>query len=87
MYLTKLPLWEVKSQCFVWLDRLEQNARIINIRAFNNNLDLYFDACQKLNLAILALLQKEGIDTLHLEFRAYLESYKQTWEITGKSIK
>jgi hypothetical protein len=25
---------------------LEQNARIINIRAFNNHLDLYFDACQ-----------------------------------------
>lgn len=74
------------DQCFVWLDRLEQNARIINIRAFNNNLDLYFDACQELNLAILALLEKEGIDTLHLEFRTYLESYKQTWERTGKSI-
>lgn len=74
------------DQCFVWLDRLEQNARIINIRAFNNNLDLYFDACQELNLAILALLEKEGIDTLHLEFRTYLESYKQTLERTGKSI-
>ncbi|HEY9296226.1 MAG TPA: mechanosensitive ion channel protein MscS, partial [Phormidium sp.] len=76
----------VKSQCFVLLDRLEQNARIINIRAFNNNLDLYLDACQELNLAILALLEKEGIDTLHLEFRTYLESYKPTWERTGKSI-
>lgn len=74
------------DQCFVWLDRLEQNARIINIRAFNNNLDLYFDACQELNLAILALLEKEGIDNLHLEFRTYLESYKQTLEITGKAI-
>ncbi|MEG4234928.1 mechanosensitive ion channel [Microcoleus sp. Pol11C3] len=74
------------ERCFVWLDRLEQNARIINIRAFNNNLDLYFDACQELNLAILALLEKEGIDTLHLEFRTYLESYKQTLEKTGKSI-
>ena len=84
--LKKLPLLEVKSQGFVWLDRLEQSARIINIRAFNNNLDLYFDACQELNLAILALLEKEGIDTLHLEFRTYLESYKQTWEKTGKSI-
>ncbi|MEG4961852.1 MULTISPECIES: mechanosensitive ion channel domain-containing protein [unclassified Microcoleus] len=74
------------DQCFVWLDRLEQNARIINIRAFNNNLDLYFDACQELNLAILSLLEKEGIDTLHLEFITYLESYKQTLERTGKSI-
>jgi hypothetical protein len=25
---------------------LEQNARIINIRAFNNHRNLYFDACQ-----------------------------------------
>ncbi len=66
------------ERCFVWLERLEENARVINIRAFNNNLDLYFDACQKLNLAILALLEKEGIDTLHLEFRTYLESYNPT---------
>jgi MscS family membrane protein len=84
----KLPRFidSLHERCFVWLDRLEQNARIINIRAFNNNLDLYFDACQELNLAILALLEKEGIDTLHLEFRTYLESYKQTLEKTGKSI-
>jgi len=84
----KLPssINSLHDQCLVWLDRLEQNARIINIRAFNNNLDLYFDACQELNLAILALLEKEGIDTLHLEFRTYLENYKQTWEKTGKSI-
>lgn len=74
------------ERCFVWLDRLEENARIINIRAFNNNLDLYFDACHELNLGILALLEKEGIDTLHLEFRTYLESYKPTLEKTGKSI-
>jgi len=74
------------ERCFVWLDRLEQNARIINIRAFNNNLDLYFDACQELNLAILALLEKEGIDALHLEFRTYLETYKPTLGKTGKSI-
>jgi hypothetical protein len=39
-----------------------------------------------LNLAILSLLEKEGIDTLHLEFRTYLESYKPTLEKTGKSI-
>jgi MscS family membrane protein len=74
------------ERCFVWLDRLEENARVINIRAFNNNLDLYFDACNELNLGILALLEKEGIDTLHLEFRTYLESYKQTLKKTGKSI-
>lgn len=74
------------DKCFVWLDRLEQNARIINIRVFNNNLDLYFDACQELNLAILALLEKEGIDTLHLEFRTYLENYHPTLDKNGKAI-
>jgi hypothetical protein len=39
-----------------------------------------------LNFAILALLEKEGIDTLYLEFKTYLESYKPTWEKTDKSI-
>ncbi|AFZ12715.1 MscS Mechanosensitive ion channel [Crinalium epipsammum PCC 9333] len=72
------------DQCFVWLDRLEQNARIINIRAFNNNFDLYFNACQELNLAILSILEKEGIDTLHLEFRTYLENYQHT---SNKNVK
>ncbi len=86
--LQKLPssIDSLHERCLVWLDRLEQNARVINIRAFNNNRDLYFDACQELNLAILALLEKEGMDTLNLEFRTYLESYKQTLEITGKAI-
>jgi MscS family membrane protein len=84
----KLPssIDSLHERCLVWLDRLEQNARLINIRAFNNNRDFYFNACHELNLAILALLEKEGIDTLHLEFRTYLESYKQTWEKNGQSI-
>ncbi len=68
------------NRCLVWLDRLEQNARVINIRVFSNNIDLYENACEELNLAILALLEKEGIDTLHVEFRTYLERYQQNWE-------
>lgn len=84
----KLPqsIDSLNDGCDVWLDRLEENARIINIRAFNNNMDLYFDACKELNLAILALLEKESIDTLHVEFRTYLESHKQTLEKTGQVI-
>ena len=70
----------------IWLDRLEQNARVINIRVFSNNIDFYENSCEQLNIDILSLLEKEGIDTLHLEFRTYLESYKQTLEKTGKSI-
>lgn len=65
------------DRCFVWLDRFEQNARVINIRVFNNNLALYFDACEKLNIATLALLEKEEIDTLHVEFRTYIERYNE----------
>lgn len=64
----------------IWLDGLEQNARVINIRVFSNNIDFYENSCEQLNIDILSLLEKEGIDTLHLEFRTYLESYKQTLE-------
>ncbi|WP_227788836.1 MULTISPECIES: mechanosensitive ion channel domain-containing protein [unclassified Nodularia (in: cyanobacteria)] len=83
----KLPksIDSLHDGCDVWLDRLEQNARIINIRAFNNNMDLYFNACEKLNLAILVLLEEQGIDTLHVEFRTYLDSYKQTWGKTDQA--
>jgi MscS family membrane protein len=70
----------------IWLDRLEQNARVINIRVFSNNIDFYEKSCEQLNIDILSLLEKEGINTIHIEFRTYLESYKQTWEKTGKSI-
>jgi MscS family membrane protein len=64
----------------IWLDRLEQNARVINIRVFSNNLDLYENACEQLNIDILSLLEKEGINTLHVEFRTYLERQKPTLE-------
>jgi MscS family membrane protein len=76
----------LNDECLIWLDRLEQNARVINIRVFSNNIDFYENSCEQLNIDILSLLEKEEINTLHLEFRTYLESYKQTWEKTGKSI-
>ena len=59
----------------IWLDRLEENARVINIRVFSNNIDFYENSCEQLNIDILSLLEKEGINTLHLEFRTYLGSY------------
>ena len=68
------------DQSLIWLDRLEQNARVINIRVFSNNLDLYENACEQLNLDILSLLEKEGLNTLHVEFRTYLERQKPNWE-------
>jgi MscS family membrane protein len=74
------------DQGLIWLDRLEQNARVINIRVFSNNIDFYENSCEQLNIDILSLLEKEGIDTLHLEFRTYLGSYNPTLEKVGKSI-
>lgn len=68
------------DQSLIWLDRLEQNARVINIRVFSNNLDLYENACEQLNIDILFLLEKEGINTLHVEFKTYLERQKPTLE-------
>ena len=65
----------LNDQCTVWLDGLDQNARVINIRVFNNNLDLYNSTCEELNLAILAILEKESIDTLHVEFRSHLSQF------------
>jgi len=74
------------DQGLIWLDRLEQNARVINIRVFSNNLNFYEKGCEQLNIDILSLLEKEGINTIHIEFRTYLGSYKPTLEIAGKVI-
>ena len=70
----------------IWLERLEENARVINIRVFSNNIDFYENSCEQLNIDILSLLEKEGINTLHLEFRTYLGSDNSTLERAGKSI-
>jgi MscS family membrane protein len=74
------------DQSLIWLDRLEQNARVINIRVFSNNINLYEEGCEQLNIDILSLLEKEGINTIHIEFRTYLGNYKPTLERDGKSI-
>ncbi|WP_292760233.1 carbonic anhydrase family protein [Nostoc sp. NOS(2021)] len=50
---------------FIYFSELNQNSRIIKIRVFantNGNPQLYFDTIEKLNLAILTLLEKEQIN-------------------------
>ena len=74
------------ERCLVWLERLEHNARVINIRAFNNNRNLYFNACHDLNLAILALLEKEGIDTYIWNLEHTSKAISRLWKKSGKSI-
>ncbi|MEQ9552523.1 mechanosensitive ion channel family protein [Coleofasciculus sp. G2-EDA-02] len=56
--------------------RIEQNARVIEIRAFVYDDNLYFDAETQLNLAILELLEKEGIDFLYIDLETQPEKLK-----------
>lgn len=63
--------------CTVRFKKIEQNARVIEIMAFVNDDNLYFDAEKNLNLAILEILEKEGIDFLSVELEADPEKYKQ----------
>ncbi|GAX40830.1 MscS mechanosensitive ion channel [Tolypothrix sp. NIES-4075] len=50
---------------FIYFSELNQNSRVIKIRVFantNGNPQLYFNTIEKLNLAILTLLEKEQIN-------------------------
>ncbi|MGB7056201.1 MAG: mechanosensitive ion channel domain-containing protein [Geitlerinemataceae cyanobacterium] len=62
--------------CKIRFTQIEGNSRVIKIMTFVNDDNLYFDAETNLNLAILGLLEKEGIDFLHVEIRTDPEKYK-----------
>ncbi|MFB2836680.1 mechanosensitive ion channel family protein [Floridanema evergladense] len=62
--------------CIVRFKQIEQNARVIEVIAFVNDDNLYFDAERELNLTILELLEQEGIDFLHVELRTEPEKRK-----------
>jgi MscS family membrane protein len=64
--------------CTVRFKQIEQNSRVIEFIGFVNDDNLYFDAEKNLNLAILDLLEKEGIDFLHVELRTEPQKYKQS---------
>ncbi|UKO96326.1 mechanosensitive ion channel family protein [Nostoc sp. UHCC 0870] len=64
--------------CIVRFKKIEDNARIIEMMAFVNDDNLYFEAEKNLNLAILELLEQEGIDFLHIELRTDPENYQKT---------
>lgn len=63
--------------CTVRFGQIEQNARVIEVRTFVNDANLYFDAERNLNLAVLELLEQEGIDFLFVEIESNPSSYKQ----------
>jgi MscS family membrane protein len=64
--------------CIVRFKKIEDNGRVIEMMAFVNDDNLYFDAEKNLNLAILEFLEQEGIDFLHVELRTEPEKYKQS---------
>ncbi|NEO36954.1 MAG: mechanosensitive ion channel [Moorea sp. SIOASIH] len=66
-----------KQEMFVLLSSIEENARVILVRAFSIDKKLYFSAINDLNIAILQILQKQEIDHLHVELKKDLKDYKQ----------
>ena len=67
----------MSPKCLVRFSGIEENARVIQIRAFVEDLNLYFSNEEKLNLAILAMLEREGIDSLRVHLRTDPEDYKR----------
>ncbi|MGK7941481.1 MAG: mechanosensitive ion channel family protein [Crocosphaera sp.] len=65
------------EKCLVRFKKIEQNARVIEIRAHVTSLSFYFAAERKLNLAILDLLEREGIDCLYIELETDPERNKR----------
>ncbi|MGB3509722.1 MAG: hypothetical protein WBA93_10845 [Microcoleaceae cyanobacterium] len=66
------------DSCIVRFNGLERNARVIRVIGFTNDLDNYSRAYDQLNLAILALLEAEGIDLFYVHIIADPETY-QNW--------
>jgi MscS family membrane protein len=62
------------------ISNIENNARVIKIVVFVNDENLYFDAEKNLNLAILEILENEGIDFLYVDLRTEPEKFKQQSE-------
>ena len=65
------------SKCLVRFKKIEQNARVIEIRAYVNDVSLYFAAERKLNLGILELLERENIDSLYIKLETDPEQNKR----------
>jgi MscS family membrane protein len=68
----------LSKEIIVRFSKIENNARVINIVAFVNDENLYFDAEKNLNIAILELLEQESIDFLYVDLRTEPEKYKQS---------
>ncbi|BAZ69278.1 MscS mechanosensitive ion channel [Fischerella sp. NIES-4106] len=70
----------VSPSVTVRFSKIEENARVIEIMLFVNDANLYFDVERSLNLAILELLEQEGIDFLSINLEVDMYKYKQNKE-------
>ncbi|MFN6536189.1 MAG: mechanosensitive ion channel family protein [Nostoc sp. EkiNYC01] len=64
--------------CTVRFKKIEENARVIELIAFVNDDNLYYEAEKNLNLAILELLEQEEIDSLYVKLETSPEKFKQS---------
>ncbi|GAX36217.1 mechanosensitive ion channel family protein [Nodularia sp. NIES-3585] len=68
----------LSPSCTVRFKQIEKNARVIEIMTFVNDDNFYFTAEKDLNLAILELLEQEGIDFWNVEVRTEAEKYQRS---------
>jgi MscS family membrane protein len=66
------------ESCRVRFSKIESNARVIEVLAFVNDEKLYFTVERQLNLAILELLEHEGIDFLSVQLQVDTAGYNQS---------
>ena len=67
----------LKDSCTVRFVNMENNARVLQIKTKVNDANLYFEAEKNLNIAILELLEQEGIDFLHVRLETSPDNFKQ----------
>ncbi|NEP52332.1 MAG: mechanosensitive ion channel [Moorea sp. SIO3C2] len=75
-----------KQNMLVLFSHIEENARVIIVRVFVIDPNLYSSAQQDLNLTLLQILEKEEIAHLHVELEKQLQDYKQVKENGSPSV-
>lgn len=82
--LRELPQYinNLSNKTTIYFKGLEENARVINVRVYVNVISnkIYYETWERVNLAILKLLEKEGIDPIHVFLRTDPEVYKKSKE-------
>ncbi|NEO97178.1 MAG: mechanosensitive ion channel [Symploca sp. SIO2E9] len=72
----------VPEQITVRFQKIEDNARVILITVLVDNLSLYYTVEEQFNVAVLELLEKEGIDSLSVKLQTEPQKYSQLMKET-----